>query len=290
MHPLSGQTIILASAHGKEAALAPLFYEAFGAEVLVPPTLPDTDLLGTFSGERDRPGNITETMFLKVHLVRQQYPDTPILVSEGSFGPHPAVPLMAIDREWVGLWLPQDDRMVAGFAVSTETNYAHTEPQHAQDLITFREQANQSGPGHHLILDYDITSPWLAGQTEKVYHKGLYTDEAVQEAWAAYLAEGLPNSARLSTDMRAHHNPSRLRVIALAGADLIQTLNRRCTRCQSIGFELVGSNPGLPCANCGRPTKLPLSKVYECQVCDHQDVVPVEATAADAMYCDWCNG
>ena len=55
----AGRAIALASRHGKERAIAPVLKERLDLSIIVPEHL-DTDALGTFTGEVDRPGDMTE--------------------------------------------------------------------------------------------------------------------------------------------------------------------------------------------------------------------------------------
>jgi hypothetical protein len=52
----SGGTAILTTKHGKERAIGPALTAAVGLRVL--PVSADTDALGTFTGEVERPGDI----------------------------------------------------------------------------------------------------------------------------------------------------------------------------------------------------------------------------------------
>ena len=63
----AGRTAILATMHGKERAVAPALLETPGLTVTVAAGI-DTDRLGTFTGEIDRPGDMLETARRKARL------------------------------------------------------------------------------------------------------------------------------------------------------------------------------------------------------------------------------
>jgi len=48
---------------------------------------------------------------------------------------------------------------------------------------------------------------------------------------------------------------------------------------------------GLPCGQCGFPTKSTLSYVYSCKKCDFEkeEKYPNQKKHEDPMYCDFCN-
>jgi len=68
-----------------------------GAELRLHRT--DTDQLGTFSGEVERPGDAITTCRAKAELGLEATGQTLGLASEGSFGPHPAIPFLAVGQE-----------------------------------------------------------------------------------------------------------------------------------------------------------------------------------------------
>lgn len=98
VHPDAGRAVALSTTHGKERLLARPLRVAPGLEILVPPDL-DTDALGAFTGEVARVGTPLEVARRKSRLgiVAGSLPLG--LASEGSVGPHPAIPFLPIDHE-----------------------------------------------------------------------------------------------------------------------------------------------------------------------------------------------
>jgi len=95
--PYHDQTIALATKHRKDDVIAPPFQEHLQAALIVP--VIDTDTLGTFTGEIERPGNMLEAAIRKARM-GMAAAKTPLgLSSEGSFGPHPVIPFLPCDTE-----------------------------------------------------------------------------------------------------------------------------------------------------------------------------------------------
>ncbi|MFN8691152.1 MAG: DUF6671 family protein, partial [Cyclobacteriaceae bacterium] len=46
---------------------------------------------------------------------------------------------------------------------------------------------------------------------------------------------------------------------------------------------------GLPCENCGRPTRLPKVKITSCTQCGFSQEEPAADPLASAQFCDFCN-
>jgi hypothetical protein len=96
--PYAGVRAVLATMHGKEAAIAPVLFHRLGLVVDTAPAL-DTDVLGTFTGEIPRVGNIREAAIAKARLGMTATGSPIGIASEGSYGPHPHIPFMAAGVE-----------------------------------------------------------------------------------------------------------------------------------------------------------------------------------------------
>ncbi len=88
-----GREICLTTRHGKEMALALPFSLGLGASLSLSPC--NTDQLGTFSGEVERLDDAINTCRRKALMGLEQSGLRLGLASEASFGPHPAVPMLA---------------------------------------------------------------------------------------------------------------------------------------------------------------------------------------------------
>jgi hypothetical protein len=145
-----GRIAYLATLHRKEEVIAPLLAEHLGIQVQVIPL--DTDQFGTFSRERPRPGDPLHTLRLKIERARQAYPAPLVLASEGSFGPHPQIPWMPWNQEWVMLKVFEsgaDPLELVGYAESTQTNFSHCWVQSFAEALDFAQKVGF--PEHALI-------------------------------------------------------------------------------------------------------------------------------------------
>lgn len=95
----------------------------------------------------------------------------------------------------------------------------------------------------------------------------------------------------LQTDLRAHHNPSRMTAIRRLAFRLVRRLQTPCPACQAPGWGLVETPAGLPCAWCGAPTALVRADIHGCASCDHRisHPRPDGLLQADPGHCDHCN-
>ena len=119
--------------------------------------------------------------------------------------------------------------------------------------------------------------------------KGITGAEALRRAIAAAAALSTENLAVVEPDLRAHHNPSRRRVLIRLAATLARRLATRCPRCATPGFGRTGNEAGLPCRICATPTPLPRSEIHSCPACPHRIERPVPAVWADPAVCPECN-
>lgn len=273
-----GKSLLVATRHGKEKVLGPLFAEKLGVHCLEVPPI-DTDRLGTFSGETERPGDMLETAQLKAALGYEACPADLVLVSEGSFGPHPAIPFIASDLELLYMVESETGRFWRSDYLSTDTNFTARRIENLRDLRDFAQEIGF--PEHGIILK--------ASQHDfSTMYKGLQEKEALEQAakslWASH------GSVWAETDMRAHLNPTRMEVLAKAGAKMIDRLQASCPNCLLPGFAGGTLVAGLPCAWCQRPTRLPLYENTLCNFCSHSEKhMHPHGSVADPSHCDYCN-
>lgn len=262
----------LATRHGKKAAVGPAMAEVLGLRVVVPGEL-DTDSLGTFTGEVPRPASMRDTARLKARMGMAATGLPLGLASEGSFGPHPAIPFLAAAHE---LMIFIDDASgfeIAEEQVSPDTNFAALEVTPEADLEGFLMQAGF--PSHALIF--------RSGG-------GIVKGIAAREQLGGLLRRAA-GPVRLETDMRAHLNPTRMAVIAGLAQKLAQRIATPCPACGAPGFGVVRAEPGLACEDCGAPTRLVKTLVFGCQPCGHEETRPrpdgrAHATPAECQECN----
>ncbi len=260
-HPYAGRAAVLATRHGKERLLARPLRVAPGLRLRVPPDL-DTDALGTFTGEVARVGTPLEVARRKARLGMEAMGLPLGLASEGSFGPHPAIPFLPADHE---LLLFMDDERsveVVEQMVSERTNYAQVAARSADDLDGFLARAGF--PAHAVIVRANAvdTADAAAGIV-----KGIRDRAALAAAVTRCAAASNDRLARVETDMRAHMNPSRARVIRRLATRLARRLATLCPDCGAPGWGVVERVPGLPCGWCGAATDLTRAEVRGCAAC-----------------------
>jgi len=275
----SSRRLVIATKHGKERVLQPLFDEKLGVKSELAEGL-DTDLLGTFSGEIERTLDPISTAKRKCELAMELSGADLALASEGSFGAHPSAFFLPANEEWLLLLDRKNQLEIHARHLSIETNFGGQEFSGLDALEDFAQKA--LFPSHGLILRNQKDS-----QVE--IHKGI-TDHSVLFDLGQQLLKKY-GSAYVETDMRAHLNPTRMKVIEETAQKLLEKIRSCCPSCSLPGFAAVASEPGLPCSWCGTPTRSTLFQTKTCIHCGHTEQVhfPHGKTTEDPMYCDRCN-
>jgi hypothetical protein len=281
MKPYRPNAIALATLHQKERVVAPPFRQQLNAEIIVAEV--DTDLLGTFSGEVERKGTMRDAALEKIRLGQEATGLACALASEGSFGPHPAIPLLACDHE---LLIYQDSALgltLSESLLSEETNYQQQSFARLEDAADFLHEVRY--PSHALILRPEQKWP------DAPIFKGIREDEALKKAFAACLAHSDDGKVRIETDMRADANPTRMRLIGQLAERLARRLATPCPACNGPGWGKIRVEKGLPCELCHRPTDWVLHEVSGCALCGHEEKLPRSdgLKAASPMHCGNCN-
>lgn len=274
----SGRTAVLATMHHKQEVIAPLLWESLSLAVTVPENF-DTDQFGTFTRDIPRTGSQLDAARAKAHAALAQ-PATAqtklAIASEGTFAPHPAMPFVAANTELVLLIDLDHDLEIYGTHTTPQTNYAQQTITNLAEAAAFAHRAQF--PSHGLVINAD-------GKIIKGIH-----DQAILNQTLQNLLQNLP-AVQLETDMRAMHNPTRMKAIAAATTDLILKLKSQCPRCTMPGFTITEHISGLICGGCGRPTPFSQAAIYTCAKCHHEAKIPYPdgQVIADPMYCDYCN-
>ncbi|MDS3859379.1 hypothetical protein RIF25_01030 [Thermosynechococcaceae cyanobacterium BACA0444] len=278
----AGRVAVLGTKHQKEQVIAPILAEA-GITLTVPPEF-DSDCLGTFSREKPRQASPLITARQKAALALSQAGGDLGLASEGSFGPHPQMPMLPANHELVILIDPTNHLELVGEAWSVETNFAHRTVANLGAALEFAEKVGF--PTHGLI----VMPQAQPAPTDPIW-KGITTAEALETALQEALSHSPTGTVHLETDMRAMFNPTRMQVIAQATQNLLTAIQSPCPRCECPGFTLSATQPGLPCGWCGGPTGLPKLGIYRCQQCHWQEsrLYPLGLEVADPGQCPYCN-
>lgn len=270
--------------HRKEQVIAPILKEALGLRVEVLQSV-DTDRFGTFTREVPRPGTQHATARLKAQAALTAVPEADYgLASEGSFGPHPWLPWVAGGRELIVLVGRDGGLEVVGADLTAETNHRSRLVGSVVDALPFAQDIGF--PTHAVVVigvrngEPDVTNG---------LSKGLMTTEALEAAVRVVLERD--GAAHLESDMRAHVNPTRMQAIGRAAQDLARLALSGCPSCGRPGFDVVERLRGLPCAECGLPTRRVRIDIAGCTGCGfHEERLPATGTApASPGECNICN-
>ena len=248
--PYKNTVAVFATMHDKERVVAPVLREGLGLRVALALGL-DTDRFGTFSRDVERTGSQLDAARAKVAAGFEYAPYAQVgIASEGSFGPHPYFPFLALGRELVLLIDRERGLELTGHYASPETNYGHAVVSDMEGAIAFAERSKF--PEHGLIV---------MGCVDEKPAPGLALFKDVIDCVALEKAVGLVvakcGAAFVEADMRAHRNPTRMRAIERAACDLVRRFRSQCPVCTHPGFDVTERTPGLPCEWCGEPTHPP---------------------------------
>lgn len=287
-HPWFADRIaVLATMHRKEQVIGPILETALGLTLEVPGGL-DTDQFGTFTRDRHRPNNQKITARLKAERALELTGGDLAIASEGSFGPHPSLPFLACNLELVVLIDRANNLEIYGQELSTETNYSQASISSLAEALAFAQKVGF--PEHGLVV-----MPTASTSAAAEIVKGIVSEaELVRVVNAGLERSQRPQtspSLHLETDMRALCNPTRMKVIAQAAANLVAAIQKPCPSCGAPGFEPTERQPGLPCALCRAPTLLTRALWSQCQRCGFRQemLFPDGRETADPAQCPYCN-
>ncbi|MEW5889859.1 MAG: DUF6671 family protein [Pseudomonadota bacterium] len=274
-----GQRIALLTQHGKERVIAPTLEPVLGCRV-VRVNGYDTDRLGTFTREIPRAGTQLEAARQKARI-GMELSGLPLgLAREGSFGPDPFAGMFPWNVEFL-IWVDDLHGLEVVGVAQGKANFAHLL---ARDWAAAEAFARQWGfPEHHLVVRPE-------GEDDPRIRKGISSWAELETLFTWALEQSPSGQVFLETDVRAHANPTRLDNIRLAAEDLASKLRSLCPECGAPGFWIVERVPGLPCEDCGAPTRETQADILGCVKCPHRVTRGrTDRNAADPGRCDYCN-
>ena len=279
----SNRVGVLATMHQKERVMAPILSRELGISVLVPENF-DTDRFGTFTRDIKRAGSQVEAARFKAMAAMEMTGEAIAFASEGTFGPHPFVPGLSLNREIVIFIDQKHDIEIIGHSAALETNFNSKTIKNVDEAYAFAKQVGF--PEHGLVVMVNKPS-----ENQPLIIKGIVSDEQLIEAVTLGLSQSRDGSVHIETDMRAHYNPTRMKNIEKATLDLIGKVNQLCPDCSWPGFDLIDRKIGLPCAVCGFPTEMTLAVIYQCKKCGlaEEKLFPDGIEMADPSRCSYCN-
>jgi ribosomal protein L37E len=281
-HPYAGQRIGLATMHGKEQAVAPPFRRVLEADVVVAPRL-DTDELGTFTGDVPRPDALVETCAIKAELAFRSLDVDCAIANEGSYGPIETVPLV-----------PSGVEIMAFLDRRRGIKVIETLPTHRTNWRLLRFRAGDPAiPDAVKAIGFPRYGVFVlcSSDMEHPVKSGLDTLDNVVSAMNQEARRSEDGMAVLIADMRAHRNPTRMRVLRALSWKLAKRLERLCPKCQAPGFGSIGNRRGLPCEACGAPTHWVHHEIDGCSACGHSELRPRRdgRTMAKKLSCRSCS-
>ncbi len=265
--------------HGKELLLAPLFRQQLGCE-LVRAVGFDTDQLGTFTRDVQRPGTQLAVARIKARKAIELSGFPVGLGSEGAFGVDPVGGILPWNTE-VLVWIDGVRNIeIVGAAQGPGGGLQRT----VRDEAALRQFALDAGfPAHGLVVRPD-------GPDDSRLRKDFADWPSLLAAFDEALAASSGGCVFVEADLRAHRNPARQQMIVRAAEDLIARIRSVCPQCRTPGFWEKERIAGLPCALCGQPTRIPLARVWRCDACLHRDERrEPDGKLADPARCDCCN-
>ena len=271
--------VALLTQHGKEQVIASVLGPALGCRVERVSGY-DTDLLGTFTRDIPRAGTQIEAARKKARL-GMEFAGLPLgLASEGSFGADPMIGVFPWNVEFL-VWIDDVRGLEVVGMAQGKANFAHLL---ANDWTAAEAFARQWGfPGHHLVLRPER-------EDDSRIRKGIASWAELETSFSWALEQSPSGLVFLETDVRAHANPTRQENIRLAAEDLASKLRCLCPQCAAPGFAIVERVPGLPCEDCGAPTREPQADVLGCVKCPHRVTrARMGRHTADPGSCDYCN-
>jgi hypothetical protein len=264
--------LLLSSKHQKEGLLQPIF-ESFGLSLLVNEGF-DTDAYGTFCGAIPRTEGPKTTVKEKCLAGMGFAGKRQGLASEGSFGPHPNVPFLTINEEWLVYIDLERNLEIFGRSTTLEVCHAKLDCQDAEQLPTFLASCS-FGPQGLVFKDTE---------NAKVVAKGIQDLAQLEQLMHQY------PKWEIETDLRAHMNPLRQKNIIAAAKDLTDRMHRYCPKCTQPDFSVQRVSGNLLCEVCLQKTNTYQYLAYSCTHCYHQLIEQrKDKNFEDPQYCNHCN-
>lgn len=272
----------LITKHNKEKVIFPVL-EPLGMQLSVLSI--DTDQFGTFTRDIPREGTQLATARLKTKKALEVINgESIVIVSEGSFGPHPQIFFAPANIELVLFTDARNNIEIQGWEISTDTNYNHIETASVAEALKFAEKCGF--PAHGMVV-----RPNTGGDNSSVLFKGITSEKMLKDAVTRCISASQDGKALIEPDMRAMYNPTRMKVIEKAAINLLNKLQSLCPQCAWPGFEITEWIKGLPCENCFMPTKSVSAHIYTCKKCSYKKEIeyPDGQKYCEPRFCDFCN-
>ena len=268
--------------HKKERAIAPPFLRHLQIKVSATTDF-DTDQLGTFTGEIPRKATASETAIQKAKCGSQLMGTRFGLGSEGGFIPHPQIPFLLYDQEVLAFYDRDKDLSIVEFLGTHRTNYGYLDFKEQDEILEFLNSIRF--PSHGIVLSQ------VKEEKTHTLAKGVQDLSTLRNIISKSLPVKNGVHLRVSTDMRAHMNPTRMGVIRALASKLARRIACLCPQCQTPGFGEKSVERGIPCSWCHAPTRLVRAVRTQCIPCGHFELEATKNSGqkADPCYCPNCN-
>ena len=150
-----------------------------------------------------------------------------------------------------------------------------------EDLTEFLHSADF--PNHHLIVQPNESQDGLI-------FKGVETLSQLKEAITLATEASTDNQARIQSDLRANHSPSRQKNISEVARLLAIRVKSLCPNCSMPGWGLKDHVRGLNCSACLLSVPNAIHReILGCVKCTQTSLGNVIATVVDPANCPECN-
>lgn len=274
-----GRSLFIATNHRKELVIQPILERELNVNCFTL-ALFDSDQFGTFSGEIERSQSPYDTLKAKCHLGYKLTACDLVIATEGSFGAHPDLPFCAAHDELILLMDFKNNVSFSARILTTETNFQGKKIRSEEELIAFGESIDF--PNQAIILRNEE-------QSMLYLKKGINDWDELLMAFRVCMRRH--DNVFVETDMRAMHNPLRMKQIEQLSLKLMAQLKVLCPSCEMPGYGVTSVLPGLPCWICETPTSSVLKHVLTCAACQHQEEVyfPNGRQTEEPTFCPACN-
>lgn len=278
-HPYFRERMVLTSKHQKLPLIAPIFEEQLQVNMIEIPL--DTDLLGTFTGEKERALSQMDTAISKARMGIDAT-GVPIgIASEGAIGSDSEIPLLNSDLELLVLVDAQRDFVIAEHYRSFDIFASTIKVRSGDDLTGFLLKADF--PRHALIAK-------SSSGNDLFTVKGITNFQDLQKAIEELSIHDSNGLVTVESDLRAHHSPSRQANIKKAAEILAYRVKSQCPNCATPGWGRVSYQRGLFCSDCNLEIPEAIHReILGCVICDYQSPGRVIAQVLDPARCPECN-
>lgn len=269
------KSCLIVTKHHKEKVIAPILNDRLGLKCIAVESI-DTDILGTFSGEIERTESPLTTVKKKCLLGDSIQDVDFIIANEGSFGPHPFIPFLKADEEYMCLYDKNEKEFIVEKKIFLETNFS-TEIINSMDHID------------PILEKFKFPSHGVLIMSKNNLIKDVESEKIIKRHVCEILEK--EGQCEINTDMRAMKNPTRMDCISQLTNKLVDSILSTCEHCNWHGFKVKEAVEGLKCSLCNRPTKSILYHLLSCNKClfEKKLMYPNNKFNEDPAYCDWCN-